>query len=98
MTTTISIYTDADFLVPINESTVHFGTYKYLIVTTQHPVEYLCSMLLESTDTKLIDLLTYYIDNPTTYLEFGNYEITIKQLDATPDQILDAAKLLKPIM
>ena len=104
MTNTIQINTDGDFRLPELQDIIKFGNHSYLIVTTIDPIEYISTLIPIMPDQKLggdnrgIDLFSWYLSHPDTFVEFGNYSMTITQLPQTPDEILNAASIISPLI
>ena len=88
---TVYITTDGDFSLPLSDNLVKFGTHGYLLVTDDvHQSIY----DLYST----ADIFCAYLDNPDDYIEWGNYSITVDYINGTQADIINAAKLLSPII
>jgi hypothetical protein len=99
MTTTIRITTDGDFCLPDSPEIVEFGVHGYLIAIDIDPFEYLSGLYTKITKTPImIALLEEYFKYLPDYTEFGGYSMTIDQIPGTPTEILNAARLLSPLI
>jgi len=98
MITALFITTDGDFSIVLEDS-VQCGDYGY-VLTTELPIdEYLSGLLgTMGLSPTLHNIIEHYFSDPSDYIEYGNYSMSLELVDTSKEEMLKAAELMSGFM